>query len=151
LSQHHHFALIQVWELRRALKAPSTERHDALRAARKFVRFWKKAGPQHFREEEEVLLPAYAQHARLDEDAEVMRMLAEHAMIRALIYKLEASCAKDELQEDDVSSLAKMLYDHVRLEEDHIFPRIEKVLSEEEMREMGKGLHRLHAKGECQL
>ena len=150
LSQHHHFALIQVWELRRALKQPAAERRKALRAvARKFVRFWKRAGQVHFREEEEVLLPAYARHVRLDEDADVMRMLAEHAIIRGFIEKMEATLASGSVEESDVSELAKTLYDHVRLEENEIFPRIEKALSEDEMRVMGKGLHRLHKKGEC--
>ncbi len=150
LSQHHHFALIQVWELRQALKKPAAERPEAVRAvARKFVRFWKAKGQQHFREEEEVLLPAYARHARLDEDADVMRMLAEHALIRGLIGTIEASLEEDRVEEADVSELARALHDHVRLEENQIFPRIEKALGEEELRTMGKGLHRLHKKGEC--
>jgi hemerythrin-like domain-containing protein len=150
LSQHHHFALIQVWELRRALKLPAAERQKAVRAvARKFVRFWKNAGQIHFREEEEVLLPAYARYARLDEDPDVMRMLAEHAVIRGLIATIDASLANDEVTDEDVAKLAQTLYDHVRLEEDKIFPRIEKTLSEDELGSMGKGLHRLHKKGEC--
>jgi hemerythrin-like domain-containing protein len=150
LSQHHHFALIQVWEMRRALKEPGAERRKILRAvARKFVGFWKRAGQVHFREEEEVLLPAYARHARLDKDKDVMRMLAEHAIIRALIGQVAAALENGEVSEDDVSKLAQTLYDHVRLEENEIFPRIEKALSEDEMRVMGKGLHRLHKKGEC--
>src|SRR5574341_184044 len=150
LSQHHHFALIQVWELRRALKLPAAERGKAVRAvARKFVRFWRSTGQVHFREEEEVLLPAYARHTRLDDDAHVMRMLAEHAIIRGLIAKIEASLEDDRLDEHDVSMLATTLHDHVRLEENEIFPRIEKALGEDELRAMGKGLHRLHKKGEC--
>jgi hemerythrin-like domain-containing protein len=150
LSQHHHFALIQVWEMRRALKQPGTKRETAVRAvARKFVRFWKSAGQVHFREEEEMLLPAYAQHARLDQDKDVMRMLAEHAIIRGLIGRVEAALEDGEVSEDDVSRLAQTLHDHVRLEENEIFPRIEKALSEDELRTMGKGLHRLHKKGEC--
>ncbi len=150
LSQHHHFALIQVWELRRALKLPAAERSKALRAvARKFVRFWKTTGQIHFREEEEVLLPAYARHARLDEDANVMRMLAEHAIIRGSIATLETSLGEGAVSEEEVAKLAQTLYDHVRLEEDKIFPRIEITLTEDEMRAMGTGLHRLHKKGEC--
>lgn len=152
LSQHHHFALIQVWEMRQALKKPEEKRDAALRAvARKFVRFWEQAGQVHFREEEEVLLPAYARHARLDKDKDVMRMLAEHAIIRGLIGKIAAALEDGEVSEDDVSKLAQTLYDHVRLEENEIFPRIEKALNEDEMRVMGKGLHRLHKKDECEV
>ena len=150
LSQHHHFALLQVWAIRQALKKPAAERQKALRAvARKLVGFWKKAGQVHFREEEEVLLPAYARHARLDQDKDLMRMLAEHAIIRGLIGKVEAALEDGETSEDDLSMLAQTLHDHVRLEENEIFPRIEKALGENELRAMGQGLHRLHKKGEC--
>src|SRR5271168_517553 len=66
LSQHHHFALIQALEMRRAAEAPPEKRQATVeRQAEKFVRFWHKTGHVHFREEEEVLLPAYARHARL--------------------------------------------------------------------------------------
>jgi hemerythrin-like domain-containing protein len=150
LSQHHHFALIQVWEMRKALKQTGAKRAAAVRAvARKFVRFWKSTGQVHFREEEEVLLPAYARHVRLDQDKDVMHMLAEHAIIRGLIGQVEAALADGEVSEDDVSKLAQTLHDHVRLEENVIFPRVEKALSENELRAMGQGLHRLHKKGEC--
>ena len=150
LSQHHHFALIQVWEMRQALKQTGAKREGAVRSvARKFVRFWKNAGQIHFREEEEVLLPVYARHTRLDEDKNVMRMLAEHAIIRGLIGQITAALEDGEVSEEAVSKLAQTLYDHVRLEENEIFPRIEKALSEEELQSMGKGLHRLHKKGEC--
>ena len=86
LSQHHHFALIQALEMRRAAEAPAEKRQAAVeRQAEKFLRFWHKTGLVHFREEEEVLLPAYARHVRLDQDAEVMRLLADHAEIRAVV------------------------------------------------------------------
>ena len=86
LSQHHHFALIQALEMRRAAEVPAEKRAAAVtRQAEKFVRFWHKSGLVHFREEEEVLLPAYARHTRLDRDAEVMRILADHAEIRAAV------------------------------------------------------------------
>jgi hemerythrin-like domain-containing protein len=152
LSQHHHFALIQVWEMRQALKQAGAKRVAAVRAvARKFVRFWKNAGHLHFREEEEVLLPAYARHARLDQDKDVMRMLAEHAVIRGLIVQVENGLESSEVSEEDVGTLAQTLYDHVRLEENVIFPRVEKILGEEELRAVGKRLHRLHKKGECEI
>src|ERR1700682_5459152 len=95
LSQHHHFALIQALEMRRAGQAPPEKRNAAVeRQADKFVAFWHKTGIVHFREEEEVLLPAYARHARLDQDAGVIRLLAEHAEIRATVLDFERLRAK---------------------------------------------------------
>ena len=52
LSQHHHFALIQALEMRRAAEAPAEKRQAAVeRQAEKFLRFWHKTGLVHFREE----------------------------------------------------------------------------------------------------
>jgi hemerythrin-like domain-containing protein len=150
LSQHHHFALIQALEMRRAAEAPAEKRAAAVqRQAEKFVRFWHKSGQVHFREEEEVLLPAYARHTRLDKDAEVMRILADHAEIRAAVRDFEQRlAAKNPIHAEEIARLGKLLHDHVRMEENEVFPRIEKTLGEEQLNAMGRGLTRLHSKGE---
>src|ERR1700722_20862601 len=123
LSQHHHFALIQALGMRRAAEAPVEKRQAAIeRQAEKFVAFWHKTGQQHFREEEEILLPAYARHTRLDEDAEIMRLLADHAEIRAVAKDFEERRAqKLEIPAEAMAHLAKLLHDHVRMEENIIF------------------------------
>ena len=151
LSQHHHFALIQALEMRRAAEAPAEKRAAAVeRAAEMFVRFWHKTGHVHFREEEEVLLPAYARHARLDQDAGVMRILADHAQIRAAVQDFERLlAAKSPIGAATLAGLAKLLHDHVRLEENEVFPRIEKALGEERLIAMGRGLTRLHSKNDA--
>ena len=150
LSQHHHFALIQALEMRRAAEAPEEKRASVVkRQAEKFVRFWHKSGQVHFREEEEVLLPAYARHLRLDQDAEVIRMLADHAEIRAAVRDFEERlAAKTPIEAEELGRVGKLLHDHVRLEENEVFPRIEKVLGGEQLNTMGRGLTRLHSKGE---
>ncbi len=152
LSQHHHFALTQALLMRRAAQVPAARRAAAMRqAAQAFLRFWKKAGQQHFREEEEILLPAYARHTRLDEDAGVMRMLAEHAEIRGRILQLESSQEAEAPAEDDLAALARALHDHIRFEENEVFPRIEAALGETELLSMGQRLTRLHAKRSCEI
>lgn len=154
LSQHHHFALIQALGLRRAAEAPAEKRAAAVeRQAEKFVRFWHKTGCVHFREEEEVLLPAYARHTRLDRDAEVMRILADHAEIRAAVLDIERQLAeKIAISAEQIGCLGKLLHDHVRLEENEVFPRIENALGEELLNAMGRGLTRLHSKNDvCEI
>jgi hemerythrin-like domain-containing protein len=154
LSQHHHFALIQALEMRRAAESPAEKRAAAVaRQAEKFVRFWHKTGQVHFREEEEVLLPAYARHVRLDLDPEVMRVLADHAEIRAAVVDLEQRlAAKIPIGAEEMGRLGKLLHDHVRLEENELFPRIEKALGEEQLNSMGRGLTRLHSKNDvCEI
>jgi hemerythrin-like domain-containing protein len=154
LSQHHHFALIQALEMRRAAEAPAEKRGAAVaRQAQKFVSFWHKTGKVHFREEEEVLLPAYARHTRLDQDAEVMRVLADHAEIRAAVQEIEQRIErKQPIEPESMAKLARLLHDHVRMEENEVFPRIERVLGEENLNAMGSGLTRLHKKNDvCEV
>ena len=149
LSEHHHHALIQSLQIRRADQAPPEQRSAALlQAAKNFLRFWKKTGQKHFREEEEVLLPRYARHARLDEDPNVMRMLADHALIRARIQDLEKALAEKRALDKELTTLGQLLHDHVRLEENLIFPRLEAVLGEAELVDLGRQLTRLHNKCE---
>lgn len=147
LSQHHHFVLTQALLMRRATQAPAARRGAALReAAQTFLRFWKKTGQQHFREEEEILLPAYARHTRLDQDSAVMRLLADHAAIRAQIQQLEASLEAGLPIEQGAAALARALHDHVRLEENEVFPKIEAALGEAELTSLAPRLSRLHPK-----
>jgi hemerythrin-like domain-containing protein len=154
LSQHHHFALIQALGMRRAAEEPAEKRAQAVaRQTEKFVRFWHKSGQVHFREEEEVLLPAYARHTRLDRDSEVMCVLADHAEIRAAVRDFEKRlAAKAPIAADEIARVGKLLHDHVRLEENVVFPRIEKALGEAQLNAMGGGLTRLHSKGDvCEI
>lgn len=147
LSEHHHHALVQAFEVRRAQQAPVTRRAAALRqAARAFLRFWKRTGRKHFREEEEVLLPAYARHVRLTDAPAIMQMLADHAAIRGQVEELVAALAARRSVETPIVTLARLLHDHVRLEENQVFPHIEAALGEEELLALSRRLTRLHLK-----
>jgi len=152
LSPHHHFALIQSLFIRRARQQPAARRATAVqRVAEKFLRFWIQNRRQHFREEEEILLPAYARHVPIETDADVMRMLAEHAAIRSRIEHLQELLEAKEPVEAALVELGRILTDHVRLEENRIFPKMEKTLSAAELEALGKRLTRLHAKGSCEI
>lgn len=140
--------------MRRAAEASPERRTSAVAAsARKFVAFWHKTGLVHFREEEEILLPAYARHTRLDNDAGVMRLLADHAEIRAAVQDFERQLAAETaIEPAAMARLAQLLHDHVRFEENEVFPRIERALGEASLNAMGRGLTRLHSKKDvCEI
>ncbi len=144
LSEHHHHVLVLALEIRRAAQAPEPDRGQRLQElAQALLRFWQQSGQTHFQEEEQVLLPECARHFRIEQDPEIMRMLADHAAIRARIADL-----KQQLGSQSVSGLVlelgPMLHDHVRLEEDRIFPRLEAVLDQAELESVGSRLTRLH-------
>jgi len=138
--------------IRRALKEPAAKRRRALEAVlRKFLRFWKKTGQQHFREEEEVLLPAWSRHVRVEQEPLLVRLLAEHAQIRAQIADLEAALESEQPIEKAAAELARLLHDHVRFEENEVFPRAEQLLSEKELATLGRSLSWLHPKHSCEI
>jgi len=137
LSEHHHHALVQALQIKRIAGQPLAEREARAReTARAFLHFWRRAGRKHFREEEEILLPAYSRHVSLESDAAAVRMLAEHAAIRSRIEDLSRLLVAREPVEAHLSELGRALHSHVRLEENEIFPRIEAALSEEELRRL---------------
>jgi hemerythrin-like domain-containing protein len=152
LSQHHHFALLESLFIRRATQESGITRADNLKkVAEAFVQFWQNKGKLHFREEEEILIPTYALHVAIENDHDVIRMLTDHATIRAKIGKLTELLSKNEPFETDLVELGDLLQNHVRLEENIIFPRMEKILSEEELQKVGHLLTWLHPKGSCEI
>ncbi len=145
LSVHHHHALVQALNIRRAEEAPEAERSAALeRAGHTLLQHWKMTGQKHFREEEEILLPAFSRHTELNEDPTVMRMSAQHAMIRAEMEQLEILLSSKQPVDTEVIAIGKLLHDNVRLEEDNLFPHIEAELTEEELLALGHKFTRLH-------
>jgi len=136
LSHHHMIALHLSLKMRRA----GTDKemlpvHELIQEAEAF---WNPDGLIHFREEEEILLTAYAQYANVDEIPEIQEMLMEHVNIRALFDCLFRAA---EPSLDTIHKLGEMLEKHVRKEERVIFPMIEKALPEDRLQEVKPYLH----------
>ncbi len=117
LSREHLLALHAAKVLR--------EGDDLEAVAAVFFDFWENGGQDHFRIEEEVLLPHWARFAEVDR-AGVSRMLEEHLAIRREALRLEAG----ETTLDEARELGQLLNDHVRFEERELFPLLEATLDE---------------------
>ena len=128
LSHDHHQVLVIAQRLRRATNATATEISDAFLAA------WESEEKQHFRLEEELLLPAYAAHGDPGHPV-VMRMLQDHMLIRRDAARLANDPSLELLHE-----LGNRLADHVRLEERELFPLIEETMPESELQALGERL-----------
>jgi len=125
LSRHHTEALIEGKALRDLPADADEVRRRA--AADRFVAFWRADGAAHFRVEEDVLLPWLARYGRSEEPC-VVRMLLDHAAIRGMALELsEAGPPRLEL----LHRLGDRLMEHVRLEEEQVFPLTEATLPEE--------------------
>ena len=129
LSHDHQHGLAAALELTRA--TPGT----APAAARAFVAFWRQEGQRHFREEEDVLLPALARHVPADHEA-IVRVLTDHVEIRrdaAVVEGGEASL-------EQLHALGAHLRDHIRHEERVLFPLAEETLPPAELDRLGRSL-----------
>ena len=125
LSRDHHHALVIAQRLRRATAETAAETAEA------FLDHWNAEEKQHFRVEEELLLPAYAAHGDPDHPA-IIRMLLDHILIRR-----DAARARRDAFARALHASESRLADHVRLEEHEVFPLIEATIPEPELQALG--------------
>lgn len=125
LSHDHHQALFAAQQLKRAEDGPA--------AREAFLSFWIEHGRQHFRIEEEILLPGWVEcDSGADRDL-AARVLTDHLSIRTEVRRLERGA----LSLDDLGRLGVALERHVRFEERELFPLIEAGLDEGAIRALG--------------
>lgn len=135
LSHDHQHALAVALELRRG--------SDRASARRAFLEFVEAEGEEHFRLEEEVVLPFVADVLPAT-DPDVVRMLEEHAALRARAASLAAD---PDAQITELRATGELLLNHVRFEERVLFPRVEALLDSDRLSELGGRLlahHRTH-------
>src|SRR5699024_1194057 len=135
LSHHHTNALFIALKLKQA--GTKKSRLSLEEVKKDAVSFFEPGGKKHFREEEEVLLTAYAQYASIDR-SEIQEMLLEHVKIRAKFDTLNKS---DTIDVSFMHDLGNLLESHIRKEERIIFPMIEKAVPEEKLRELASHFH----------
>ncbi|MEW6209618.1 MAG: hemerythrin domain-containing protein [Acidobacteriota bacterium] len=132
LSWDHHHALAEARRLRQS--------ENAREAARHFIEFWQRSLQDHFREEEEILLPVFARFTRPDR-AEIVETLSQHVVIRRkitrMIDRLSSGAVIDSASLEEIASA---LEQHIRFEENELFPAIEATVAEEELWQMNRQL-----------
>lgn len=117
LSREHHTALVLALACTRAANSGSDEK--ILAASERVVRQFETDLEPHFRQEEDALLPLLRDAGQ---DELVRRTLDDHARLRAMAKSL---CARDTAC---LGEFAKTLSDHVRFEEQELFPTAEQVV-----------------------
>ena len=118
LSRDYHHARVVAHRLKRADRAGAADACDS------FLAYWKSDGREHFREEEEILLPACAGFLDPDQPL-VARVLTEHVRIRHLAREIASS---EHPPLELLHELGSQLERHVRREERELFPLIEQTM-----------------------
>ncbi|WP_066186652.1 hemerythrin domain-containing protein [Gracilibacillus timonensis] len=137
LSHHHHHTLTQALELQRAGTEKSQKGYTEL--LRDLIGFWERDGNNHFRDEEEVLIPLYLEHADSIEMDLVKEILYQHAQIRSSIQHLRED---RQTSYKEMNELGELLNNHVRLEERQLFPLIEQAVPEKYLYQANGRFHR---------
>lgn len=120
LSREHHGALVLALACRRAANSGDAEKIRATRD--RAVREFDADLAPHFRQEETALLPLLQQAGQT---ALVRRTLEEHASLRTLAESLRQHDAAG------LEAFGQALSDHVRFEEQELFPAAERAVSSE--------------------
>jgi iron-sulfur cluster repair protein YtfE (RIC family) len=134
LSRDHHHALVVAAQLRRVTPLTAEPARDA------FLAYWRQEGREHFREEEEILLPAYGRHANPHHPL-IARVLCEHVTIRAMAAVMSEPAPPIAMLQE----LGVALSDHVRLEERSLFPLIEDTVPPAQLERLAAQLSDAHA------
>ncbi|MDR2235009.1 MAG: hemerythrin domain-containing protein [Chryseobacterium sp.] len=128
LSRDHHFGLLCSWKIRQGLKKGI----KVSRITKYVLHFWDSHLKEHFREEEQILIPYL-------EDEFSQRIQSEHQQLEAAISGMKGSETADLL-----SYFADLLEQHIRFEERTWFPHLEAQLNPADLEKIGKELDRIH-------
>lgn len=135
LSRHHHHALVVALQAKRIGTDKSKLTVDEMK--QEIETFWKEGGNQHFQEEEEIVLPVYAQYKSINHP-EIIEMLLEHVKLRSYVHQILTTT--DDLI-PSMNEFGELLTTHVRREERIVFPMIEEDLPEDELQKLAPYLH----------
>jgi hemerythrin-like domain-containing protein len=130
LSRDHHQALVVAVKLRRASASTADDARAALAA------YWPVHGREHFRLEEEVVLPAYAGHGDPHHPL-IARALCDHVAIR---HRAAVVLGDSDSTLADLHELGGLIAAHVRLEERALFPLIERAMPLEQLSALAAAL-----------
>ncbi len=118
LSREHHTGLVFAKRLK------ESDETTASKVKEEFYDYWEKDLKIHFRKEEEILFPFLFGHFSFEEP-EIRDFFLQHAEIRKMIFEENSSL-------ESLHKLGKLINDHIRFEENELFPLIESRLSEED-------------------
>lgn len=148
LSRDHHHALVQARAL--SLAVSETDSEALRQAAANFTDFWESDLQAHFSQEEQFVLPLLP-----PDETEVRETLRQHADIRRLKEELSDGLARQKkIEANLLGALGEALRQHIRFEENELFPALEALATDEEMRRMNEQLETTRSQtgpGSCAL
>jgi hypothetical protein len=135
LTHDHHHALAQAKKLREV--GEMTDRAERQNVANDFLNFYFGRAVRHFHEEEELFF------APLIDDPEardlVLRAVSDHLRIHALVRTVKRQLTSGAADGETLGEISRILTEHVRFEEKELFPLVERLIPEEQLRDLATG------------
>jgi len=132
LTHDHHHTLAQA---RRLLDvAKMTDETQRRNLANDFVNFYFGRAIRHFHEEEELFFAPVVDHPQAREL--VARAVSDHLRLHALVRAVKRQLSSGDADGEVLERISKILTDHVRFEEQELFPVIEQLIPEEDLMDL---------------
>jgi hemerythrin-like domain-containing protein len=125
---------VQALRLRRA--ATDGDASARLAAARDFVEFVRNEERVHLRDEEEELFPLLLRHVR-SQPALLREARVQQMQLEGFARKLDSAVAAGVVDRETLRAVGGLLDAHIRLEERQLFPLIEELVPDDELRRLG--------------
>ena len=129
LTHDHHHALAHARRLR---VAAGGDIEELLQESQTFLDFFRDHTIDHFREEEEIIFPLAIEDERATKL--LTQVVTEHLQIHAMVARLAIEIAETRVHVQTATRLAEALEAHIRLEEKEVFPLLEAVVSDDQLR-----------------
>lgn len=132
LSHDHHHTLAQAKKLREGTQLKDVGERREL--ANDFVNFYFGRAVRHFHEEEELFFAPLVDEPRAKDL--VIRAVTDHLRLHALVRSLKRQLSKGEADQRSLSEISTLLAEHVRFEEKELFPLVEELVPEADLKDL---------------
>jgi hemerythrin-like domain-containing protein len=100
------------------------------------VEFFRNEERLHLRDEEEELFPLLLRHVQ-SQPAPLREARVQHLQLQGFARTLEIGLAAGIVDRETLDAAGELLEAHIRLEERQLFPLIEELVPDEELRRLG--------------
>jgi hemerythrin-like domain-containing protein len=132
LTHDHHHTLAQARRLKDLGKIDDeTQRRNV---ANDFINFYFGRAVRHFHEEEELFFAPLVDHPEARDL--VVRAVSDHLRLHALVRTIKRQLSGGEADPAVLDQISDLLTEHVRFEEQELFPIVERLIPEENLVEL---------------
>ena len=132
LTHDHHHALAQARRLKDTSKIEDD--NEKRNAANDFINFYFGRAVRHFHEEEELFFAPLVDNPEARDL--VVRAVSDHLRLHAMVRTLKRQLSVGRVDEALLTQISDLLSEHVRFEEQELFPLVERLVPEEELQDL---------------